>query len=96
MFHNTPKDSFVPRNTYMDLMIYFSSNEKPMTRTEMDKFWDSCTLSQKHHYMCADISEGRTEGAVVLNDHVPQPNQDGGSHSLMGVSESYTTSVWDD
>lgn len=60
-------DSFVPKNTVTDLMIYFSCNEKPITRTEFAKFWGSCTLTEKHYYMCADISEGRTEGNVQLD-----------------------------
>jgi hypothetical protein len=88
--------NFIPTNTYMDLMVYLSSNEKPLSRSEMDKFWNSCSLTEKHQFMCADLSDLRTEGNVELdtwlrdftsrNKFVPE---NGGSHSLMGISETY-------
>lgn len=56
---STP-EPFVPTNSYMALMIFFSSEKKPLSHVEMDEFWNSLTPSEKHYYMCADIGDMKT------------------------------------
>lgn len=46
----------VPKNTFHDLWAFFSSMEKPVFREEMFEFWASLTLTEKHYYMCQDIT----------------------------------------
>jgi hypothetical protein len=46
----------VPVNSYFDLLNFFSTRERPMHIAEMNKFWDSLSISEKHYYMTRKLS----------------------------------------
>lgn len=48
---------FIPVNSFMALMVFLSTEAKPLSRAEMNEFWDSCSLLEKHMFMCADLGD---------------------------------------
>lgn len=71
--------SFIPRNSYMAIWSYLSTEDKPIDRLEFDEFWDSCTLEEKHDFMCADLGEFNSnvkKAALNLHDTARELRQD--------------------
>lgn len=53
------------RNSYNDLIEFFSTPEKPVSVTEFGKFTRSLTNDERDYYMYADIMPRKSNGTLT-------------------------------